>query len=148
MKLEDLRPAFGSKKESKRKGRGNSSGNGTTGGRGGKGQTARSGGFHKRGFEGGQMPIQRRLPKFGFNNIFRKEYTHINLCLINNLPNEKEISPEFLVENNIIKKSESSRIKILADGDLDKAYVIKAHKFSKSSIIKIEKSGGKAEVLN
>jgi len=148
MKLEDLRPAVGSKKEAKRKGRGNSSGNGTTGGRGGKGQTARSGGFHKRGFEGGQMPIQRRLPKFGFNNIFRKVYNHINISLINTLPNDKEITPEFLIENGIIKKSQGANVKILGDGNIEKAYIVKAHKFSKAAITKIESLGGKVEVLN
>jgi large subunit ribosomal protein L15 len=147
MKLEDLRPATGSKKNPKRKGRGNSSGNGTTAGRGGKGQTARSGGFHKKGFEGGQMPIQRRLPKFGFNNIFRVEYTHINLSTINSLSNEKELNPEQFLANGIIKKSQSNRIKILAKGNIDKPYIIKAHKFSKSAIQKIEALGGKVEVL-
>ena len=146
MRLEDLRPSPGTKKVGKRKGRGNSSGNGTTAGRGSNGQKSRSGGFHKVGFEGGQMPLQRRLPKFGFNNIFRKENTHINLSLINTLANDKELNPDLFVDLGIIKKSEKNRIKILGDGDVDKAYVIKAHKFSKSAISKIEALGGKVEV--
>lgn len=148
MRLEDLRPAFGSSKVTKRKGRGNGSGLGTTGGRGTKGQKARSGGFHKAGFEGGQMPLQRRLPKFGFTNIFRKEYTHVNLASINTLPNNVELSPESFVEFGLIKNSDVKRVKILGNGNLEKPYIIKAHKFSKSAVQKIEAIGGKVEVLS
>lgn len=148
MRLEELRPAFGSSKETKRKGRGNGSGLGTTAGRGTKGQKQRSGGFHKAGFEGGQMPLQRRLPKFGFTNIFRKEYAHINLAAINTLANDKELTPEFFVECGLIKKSDTKRLKILGNGNLEKSYIIKAHKFSKSAVQKIEALGGKVEVLS
>jgi large subunit ribosomal protein L15 len=148
IKLEDLKPANGSKKRTKRLGRGNSSGHGSTSTKGNKGQIARSGGYHKVGFEGGQMPLQRRLPKFGFNNPFRKEYTVLNLSLINSLANDKEITPEYLVELGIIKNSDKSSVKILGNGDIDKAYTVKAHKFSQSAMDKIKKAGGKVEVIN
>jgi large subunit ribosomal protein L15 len=148
IKLDGLTPAKGSKKKTKRLGRGNSSGHGSTSTKGNKGQIARSGGYHKVGFEGGQMPLQRRLPKFGFTNPFRKEYTVINLSRINTLPNDKEISPERLVELGVIKNSQIDRLKVLGTGDLTKAYTVKAHKFSETAVEKIKKSGGKAEVLN
>lgn len=148
IKLDGLKPAKGSKKKNKRLGRGNSSGHGSTSTKGNKGQIARSGGYHKVGFEGGQMPLQRRLPKFGFNNPFRKEYTVINLSRINVLPNDKEITPERLVELGVIKNSQIDRLKVLGTGDLTKSYTIKAHKFSETAVEKIKKSGGKAEVLN
>jgi large subunit ribosomal protein L15 len=148
IKLDGLKPAKGSKKKNKRLGRGNSSGHGSTSTKGNKGQIARSGGYHKVGFEGGQMPLQRRLPKFGFNNPFRKEYTVINLSRIDTLPNDKEITPERLVELGIIKNSQMDRLKVLGTGDLTKIYTIKAHKFSETAVEKIKKAGGKAEVLN
>ncbi len=147
-RLEDLRPTKGTKKKNKRLGRGNSSGHGATSTKGNKGQIARSGGYHKVGFEGGQMPLQRRLPKFGFNNIFRREYTVINLAKIDLLPNTKEITPDTLVDLNVIKASQKDSVKILGTGELTKSYTIKAHKFSKTAVDKIQKSGGKAEVLN
>jgi len=147
-RLEDLRPAKGTKKKNKRLGRGNSSGHGSTSTKGNKGQIARSGGYHKVGFEGGQMPLQRRLPKFGFNNVFRREYTVINLARIDILPNDKEITPDTLVDLNVIKASQRDSVKILGTGELTKSYTIKAHKFSKTAVDKIQKSGGKAEVLN
>jgi large subunit ribosomal protein L15 len=148
IKLDGLKPAKGSKKKNKRLGRGNSSGHGSTSTKGNKGQIARSGGYHKVGFEGGQMPLQRRLPKFGFINPFRKEYTVINLSRIDTLPNDKEITPERLVELGIIKNSQMDRLKVLGTGDLTKIYTIKAHKFSETAVEKIKKAGGKAEVLN
>jgi large subunit ribosomal protein L15 len=148
MRLEDLKPAKGAKKKNKRLGRGNSSGHGSTSTKGNKGQIARSGGYHKVGFEGGQMPLQRRLPKFGFNNVFKKEYTVLNLMRINTLPNDKEITPDVLVDLNVIKPSQKDSVKILGTGELTRAYNIKAHKFSKTAMEKIQKSGGKAEVLN
>ena len=148
IKLDGLKPAKGSKKKNKRLGRGNSSGHGSTSTKGNKGQIARSGGYHKVGFEGGQMPLQRRLPKFGFSNPFRKEYTVVNLSRINALPNDKDITPERLVELGVIKNSQISRLKVLGTGDLTKSYTIKAHKFSETAVEKIKKSGGKAEVLN
>lgn len=147
-RLEDLKPAKGTKKKNKRLGRGNSSGHGATSTKGNKGQIARSGGYHKVGFEGGQMPLQRRLPKFGFTNVFRREYTILNLTRVNMLPNDKEITPDVLVDLNVIKPSQKNSVKILGTGELTKSYTIKAHKFSKTAIEKIQKSGGKAEVLN
>lgn len=147
IKLDGLKPAKGSKKKNKRLGRGNSSGHGSTATKGNKGQIARSGGYHKVGFEGGQMPLQRRLPKFGFTNVFRKEYTVINLAKIDTLSNAKEITPELLIDLGVIKNSQGKRIKILGTGDLTKAYTIKAHKFSETAVEKIKKIGGKAEVL-
>jgi large subunit ribosomal protein L15 len=147
IKLDGLKPAKGSKKKTKRLGRGNSSGHGSTATKGNKGQIARSGGYHKVGFEGGQMPLQRRLPKFGFTNVFRKEYTVINLARIDILPNDKEITPDRLIDLGIIKNSQAKRIKVLGTGDLTKAYTIKAHKFSETALEKIKKIGGKAEVL-
>jgi len=147
IKLDGLKPATGSKKKNKRLGRGNSSGHGSTATKGNKGQIARSGGYHKVGFEGGQMPLQRRLPKFGFTNVFRKEYTVINLARIDILPNDKEITPDRLIELGVIKNSQASRVKILGTGDLTKVYTIKAHKFSETALDKIKKIGGKAEVI-
>ena len=148
IKLEQLKPAKGSRSKNKRIGRGNGSGHGSTACKGNKGQIARSGGYHKVGFEGGQMPLQRRLPKFGFTNPFRKEYAVINLSRINILPNDKDITPERLVELGVIKNSQIDRLKVLGTGDLTKTYTIKAHKFSETAVEKIKKSGGKAEVLN
>jgi len=147
IKLDGLKPAKGSKKKNKRLGRGNSSGHGSTSTKGNKGQIARSGGYHKVGFEGGQMPLQRRLPKFGFTNVFRKEYTVINLARIDILPNDKEITPDRLIELGVIKNSQANRVKILGTGDLTKVYTIKAHKFSETALEKIKKIGGKAEVI-
>ncbi len=148
-RLEDIKPSKGAKKKNKRLGRGNSSGHGSTATKGNKGQIARSGGYHKVGFEGGQMPLQRRLPKFGFSNaVFKKEYTVINLTRIDTLPNTSEITPDTLVDLNIIKASQKDSVKILGTGELTKSYTVKAHKFSKTAVEKIQKSGGKAEVLN
>ncbi|MEI6093390.1 MAG: 50S ribosomal protein L15, partial [bacterium] len=97
----------------------------------------------------GQMPLQRRLPKFGFSNApFKKEYTVINLTRIDTLSNTSEITPDTLVDLNIIKASQKNSVKILGTGELTKAYTVKAHKFSKTAVEKIQKSGGKAEVLN
>lgn len=148
IKLEQLKPAKGSKSKTKRLGRGNSSGHGSTSTKGNKGQIARSGGYHKVGFEGGQMPLQRRLPKFGFTNPFRKEYAVVNLSRIDKLPNDKEITPERLVELGVIKNADIKCLKILGTGDLTKAYTIKAHKFSGTAVDKIKKAGGKSEVIN
>jgi large subunit ribosomal protein L15 len=148
MRLEDLRPAKGAKKKKKTIGRGGGSGHGTSACKGGKGQKARAGGFHKLGFEGGQMPLQRRLPKFGFTNIFRKENETINLDKINTLPNTAVITPEVLFKAGMISKSGMDCVKVLGDGELKKAYTIKAHKFSKTALDKISNSGSKAEVLS
>jgi large subunit ribosomal protein L15 len=144
MKLEELKPSQGARKKSKRVGRGPGSGSGKTAGKGHKGQKARSGGVKGPGFEGGQMPLQRRLPKRGFTNIFRKEYTVVNLGDLSELSGT--ITPETLMEQGIVRHAKSG-IKILGVGELKSALTIRAHKFSKSAIDKIQAAGGKAEVI-
>lgn len=146
MRLHDLRPAEGSTKSKKRVGRGTGSGLGTTAGRGMNGQNSRSGGGVRPGFEGGQMPLFRRIPKRGFNNIFKKEWTIVNVELLNGFENGTEITPELLLEAGIIKKLNYG-IKVLGDGELNKKLVVKANKFTQSAISKIEAAGGKAEVI-
>jgi len=146
LRLHDLKPAEGSRKERKRVGRGIGSGLGKTSGRGHKGQKARSGGNIRPGFEGGQMPLTRRLPKRGFTNIFKKEYAIVNLSLLDNFEDGTVVTPELLIERGIIKKVKDG-VKILGSGDLSKKLTVKAHKFSKSAIDKIESIGGKAEVI-
>ena len=144
MKLEELKPSKGARKKSKRVGRGPGSGSGKTAGTGHKGQKARSGGVKGPGFEGGQMPLQRRLPKRGFTNIFRKEYAVVNLSDLSDL--NGTITPEILMEQGIVRHAKSG-IKILGVGELKSALTIRAHKFSKSAIDKIQAAGGKAEVI-
>ena len=144
MKLEELKPSKGSRKKAKRVGRGPGSGSGKTSGKGHKGQKARSGGVKGPGFEGGQMPLQRRLPKRGFTNIFRKEYAVVNLSDLSDLSGT--ITPETLMEQGIVRHAKSG-IKILGVGELKSALTIRAHKFSKSAIDKIQAAGGKAEVI-
>ena len=144
MKLEELKPSKGARKKSKRVGRGPGSGSGKTAGKGHKGQKARSGGVKGPGFEGGQMPLQRRLPKRGFTNIFRKEYAVVNLGDLSDLSGT--ITPETLMEQGIVRHAKSG-IKILGVGELKSALTIRAHKFSKSAIDKIQAAGGKAEVI-
>ncbi|MBZ4663309.1 MAG: ribosomal protein [Caloramator sp.] len=146
MKLHELRPAPGSTKEPKRKGRGTATGQGKTAGRGQKGQTSRSGGGVRPGFEGGQMPLHRRLPKRGFTNIFAKEYTEVNIEVLNKFENGTEVTPELLKEAKIVKNVRDG-IKILGEGTLTKSLTVKAHKFTKSAIEKIEAAGGKVEVI-
>ena len=146
MKLEDLRPAAGSNKKRKRIGRGDGSGHGKTSGRGHKGQGARSGGNTKPGFEGGQMPLQRRLPKRGFHNPFRIDMAVVNLSQIELLPAEGEITPETLVAHGYVS-GKNRQIKVLGDGSLSKAFTIKAHRFSAKAKEKIEAAGGKAELI-
>ncbi len=146
MKLHNLKPSPGSKKNRKRIGRGSGSGQGTTAGRGMNGQNSRSGGGTKPGFEGGQMPLYRRIPKRGFTNIFQKEYSIVNLELLNQFDDDEEVTVELLLENKIIKK-ELDGIKILGNGELNKKLTVKAHKFSKTAKEKIEAVGGKAEVI-
>ncbi len=145
MKLSDLAPAPGSRKKRKRVGRGPGSGHGKTSCKGHKGQKARSGGGTKPGFEGGQMPLQRRLPKRGFTNIFQKEYAIVNLSTLEKL-SESTITPEYLLEEGVIKK-DLDGIKILGNGEITRAITIKAHAFSASAREKIEKAKGKAEVI-
>jgi large subunit ribosomal protein L15 len=145
MKLSNLHPAKNSRKNKKRVGRGPGSGIGKTAGRGSKGQKSRSGYARKRGFEGGQMPIHRRLPKRGFTNIFKKEYSEVNLDRLGNIK-KAEIKPTDLVEAGILKK-ETESIKILGRGEISSAKTIHAHKFSQSALKKIEDAGGKAILL-
>ena len=146
MKLHELSPSEGSKKKAFRVGRGHGSGNGKTSGKGQKGQKARSGGGVRPGFEGGQMPIYRRLPKRGFTNIFAKKYTSINVEDLNKFDNGTEITAEVLKENGVIKKINDG-IVVLGRGDLNKKVTIKAKRFSKSAEEKISAAGGKAEVM-
>lgn len=146
MKLDELRPASGSNKKRKRVGRGDGSGHGKTAGRGHKGQGARSGGNTKPGFEGGQMPLQRRLPKRGFHNPFRVEFAVVNLSQLEGLPARGDVTPEYLAEHGLVS-GKSRRVKILGDGSLSKALTVKAHGFSAAAKEKIEAAGGKAELI-
>ena len=147
MDLSNLSPAIGSTKNRKRLGRGAGSGTGKTAGKGHKGQNARSGGGVKPGFEGGQMPLQRRLPKRGFTPLDKKVYVLVNLRDLQNLFEAGSVVDlEALGKAGLITKLKDG-IKILADGDLDKALTVKAHKFSKAAQQKIEAAGGKAEVI-
>ena len=146
MKLHELKPAEGSRQERKRKGRGIGSGNGKTAGKGHKGQNARSGGGVRPGFEGGQTPLFRRLPKRGFTNINRKEYALVNLDVLNSFEDGTEVTPALLVETGVVKK-EKAGIKILANGKLEKKLTVKAHKFSSAAKEAIEAAGGQTEVI-
>jgi len=146
MKLHELQPAEGSRKVRNRVGRGTSSGNGKTSGRGQKGQKARSGGGVRLGFEGGQTPLFRRLPKRGFTNVNRKEYAVINLDVLNRFEDGTEVTPVALVEAGIVK-NEKAGIKVLGNGSLDKKLTVKAVKFSKHAQETIEAAGGSIEVI-
>jgi ribosomal protein L15, bacterial/organelle len=144
MKLHELKPAPGSRKRKKRVGRGTSSGHGKTATRGTKGQWARS--TVRPGFEGGQMPLYRRLPKRGFTNPMRKEYAIVNVEALNRFPEGTVVTPELLVAEKLVKNVKDG-IKILGDGELKVKLTVQAHKFSRSAIEKIEAAGGKAEVV-
>ncbi|KEF36499.1 LSU ribosomal protein L15P [Schinkia azotoformans MEV2011] len=146
MKLHELKPAEGSRKERNRVGRGMASGNGKTSGRGHKGQGARSGGGVRPGFEGGQMPLFQRLPKRGFTNINRKDYTIVNVETLNRFENGTEVTPELLLETGVVSKLNSG-VKILGNGKLEKNLTVKAHKFSSAAKEAIEAAGGKTEVV-
>ncbi|WP_075620180.1 50S ribosomal protein L15 [Paenisporosarcina indica] len=146
MKLHELKPAEGSRSNRKRKGRGIGSGNGKTAGKGHKGQNARSGGGVRPGFEGGQNPLFRRLPKRGFTNINRKEYAIVNLDTLNRFQEGTEVTPALLIEIGYVS-SEKAGIKILGNGTLDKKLTVKAHKFSASAKEAIENAGGQTEVV-
>ena len=147
MNLNELSPAAGSKKEAFRVGRGHGSGNGKTSGKGHKGQNARSGGGVRPGFEGGQMPLYRRLPKRGFTNIFAKTYTEINVSDLNKFEDGATVTAETLKEAGIIKKVNDG-IKVLGNGELTaKNLEVKAAKFTASAREKIAGAGGKAEVI-
>ena len=146
MKLHELRAAEGSTKNRKRRGRGTATGQGKSGGRGMNGQNSRSGGGVRLGFEGGQMPLYRRIPKRGFTNIWRTEYTILNVDDLNRFEAGTVVTPELLEEVGLVKQVKAG-IKILGEGTLDKGVTVKAHKFSKAAIEKIESAGGKAEVI-
>lgn len=147
MRIEDLRPADGSKKRDKRVGRGVGSGHGKTSCRGHKGQKARSGGGGKgSGFEGGQMPLQRRLPKRGFKNYFSKEYSIVNLRDIERVEGVDVITPEVLFDEGIIKKV-GDGVKILGSGEIKRPITIRANSFSSAAASKIAAAGGKAELI-
>ncbi len=138
MKLSELKNNEGARKDRNRVGRGTGSGNGKTSGRGHKGQKSRSGYSRKIGFEGGQMPLQRRLPKRGFNNkTFKTVYSLVNLCDLNSVEDGVVVTPEFLIENGYVKQYKG-RLKVLGDGDIDKNIEIHAHKFSQSALDKIK----------
>ncbi len=143
MKLHDLSPAAGSRRQRKRIGRGPGSGHGKTAGRGHKGQRSRSGFSRRRGFEGGQMPLLRRVPKRGFTNIFRTEYEIVNLSALAGL--EGEVTPELLAELGKVRAGRP--VKILGQGELGAALKVSAHKFSAAARSKIEAAGGSCEVL-
>ena len=146
MKLHELSPAPGSTHETKRKGRGISSSNGKTAGRGHKGQWARSGGGVRPGFEGGQMPLTRRLPKRGFNNVFAKEYSEVNVAKLNIFEDGAEVTFETLVEKGLANKN-ADGVRILGNGKLEKKLTVKAHGITAGAKEKIEAAGGKAEVI-
>ena len=146
MDLSNLKPAEGSKRDRKRVGRGQGSGNGKTAGRGHKGAQSRSGFKFKRGFEGGQMPLHRRLPKRGFHNPFRVEYAVVNLdTLAERFEAGTTVTPELLRERGLV--AGGGPVKVLARGDIDKALTVQAHKFSGKAAEKIAAAGGAAEVL-
>lgn len=146
MKLHELSPAPGSRHERKRVGRGTGSGMGKTSTRGHKGQNARSGGGVRPGFEGGQNPLYRRLPKRGFVNPTRKEYAILNIEDLNSFAADTEVTPELLFEQGIVKDAKSG-IKILGNGEITVKLTVKANKFSQSAVEKIEAAGGKTEVI-
>jgi large subunit ribosomal protein L15 len=146
MKLHEIKPARGSTKRRKVVGRGRGSGHGTTAGRGGKGQTARTGSSIPAWFEGGQMPLIRRLPKRGFTNIFKKNYAIINIELLDRFESGQEVTPALLVSQGLIR-SRNDGVKVLGTGALTKTLTVHAHKFSQSAAAKIEAAGGKVQVI-
>ncbi len=146
MKLHELKPAEGSRHENKRIGRGIGSGTGKTAGKGHKGQKARSGGGVRPGFEGGQNPLARRLPKRGFTNINRKEYAYVNVDSLNRFVDGTDVDIVALIEAGIVKNVKDG-VKILGDGELTVKLNVKANKFTKTAVEKIEAAGGKTEVI-
>ena len=147
MRIHTIQPAPGAVTSPKRLGRGTGSGLGKTSGKGHKGQWARSGGGDRIGFEGGQMPLTRRLPKRGFTNNWRKEYSVINIGDLECFDNGATVTPELIFEMGLAADKGNAGLKVLSDGTLTKQLTVKAHKFSKSAIANIEKAGGKAEVI-
>jgi large subunit ribosomal protein L15 len=146
MRIHELKKPEGSTKAPKRIGRGQGTGQGTTAGRGMNGQNSRSGGGVRLGFEGGQMPLYRRLPKRGFTNHWAKEYAEVNVKDLNRFENDTVVDIDALLESGLVRKALDG-VKILGNGELEKKLTVKAEKFSKSAVEKIEKAGGKAEVI-
>ena len=146
MRLHELKAVPGATRAPKRKGRGTATGQGKTAGRGMNGQNSRSGGGVRPGFEGGQMPLYRRIPKRGFTNIWRKEYESVNVETLNRFDNGTEVTPELLIAEGIVKQVKDG-IKILGNGKLEKNLTVQAQKFTKSALEKIEAAGGKAQVI-
>jgi large subunit ribosomal protein L15 len=146
MKLHELKPAEGSRKRRKRMGRGIAAGQGKTAGKGCKGQNARSGGGVRPGFEGGQNPIYRRLPKRGFTNFHRVEYAVVNLVAFERFAEGVTVTPELLLETGVVKNLKGG-LKVLGNGELSKKLTVKAHKFSQTASAKIRAAGGVTEVI-
>ena len=146
MKLHELTKPVGSTRNTKRRGRGTATGQGKTGGRGMNGQKSRSGGGVRLGFEGGQMPLYRRIPKRGFTNVFRKEWSTMNVSDLNCYEDGTVITPELLIADGKVKQVRAG-VKILGNGELEKKLTVQAHKFTETAKAKIEAAGGKAEVL-
>jgi large subunit ribosomal protein L15 len=146
MRLEDLAPARGAKSSRKRVGRGTGSGLGKTAGRGTKGQKSRSGGGTAPWFEGGQMPLQRRIPKRGFTNLFKKRYSIVNLNDLEQFEGYSEIGPKELIQTGLLK-TKTAGIKLLADGDLTHPLVVRVHKASSTAISKVQAAGGRVELI-
>ena len=146
MELHNLSPKAGSCKDRKRVGRGPGSGNGKTAGKGHKGQLSRSGHSHKRNFEGGQMPLVRRMPKRGFTNIFRKEFVIVNVGQLERFPAGAEVTPDLLLAEGVISRLRDG-VKILGEGSLSRKLTVRAHKFSKKAQETIQAAGGACEVI-
>lgn len=146
MKLHELRPAEGTNKKQKRLGRGTASGQGKSAGKGQKGQNSRAGGGVRLGFEGGQMPLYRRLPKVGFTNIWRKEYAVVNLADLDIFENGAVVTIDALKEAGLVKAMKNG-VKILGTGEISKSLTVQAHKFSQTAAEKITAAGGKVEVI-
>jgi large subunit ribosomal protein L15 len=146
MKLEELKPAEGSRKKRKRVGRGIGSGHGKTACKGAKGQKARAGGGIKAGFEGGQMPIQRRLPKRGFRPLFKKRFVILHLKDLNRFPKDSVVEPDVLFQSGLLRKK-GEAIKLLSDGELQHPLTIRVHQASKAALQKVEAASGRVEVI-
>lgn len=146
MNLNELTPVPGSREKNYRKGRGIGSGNGKTAGKGHKGQNARSGGGVRPGFEGGQMPLYRRIPKRGFKNVLAIRYSEINVSTLNKFEDGAEVTPELLKASGLIKKLEDG-VSVMGNGEITKKLTVNAHRFTKTAKEKIEKAGGKAVII-
>jgi large subunit ribosomal protein L15 len=146
MKLGELKPPKGSRKKRKRVGRGVGSGHGKTACKGAKGQRARAGRGTKAGFEGGQMPLQRRLPKRGFRSLFKRTFAIIHVRDLNQFPKDTVVEPELLLQSGLLRK-EGERVKLLSDGELEHPLTVRVHKVSKAALKKVEAAAGKLEVI-